>query len=261
MKKVLFIIVSLWFFAIIFSLESCHKDEKVDPCKALHQTSADFTIMEDHSNIVEDDKRWKYYACDTVSSGYTRFTAKDSLADSYEWHIGAGVYNKRSVSLFFPSTLIGQSIPITLIVTKKPNLNCFPKDNGIDTLTKNVYFLDACVNSLIQGKFFGYNDIAPKDTFSVNFDLCKYNQFNLEGCNISNLFRDRECSYSFYYNFYLGYKELYFSSGGSLCGSSGIGGTARIGPSKDQITIDYNYNPDLALNKILKFKFIGRRKK
>ena len=263
MKKVLFIIVSLWFFAIIFSLESCHKDEKVDPCKALHQTSADFTIMEDHSNIVDVDKAWKYYSCDTVSSLYVRFTAKDSLADSYEWHIGAGIYNNRSVSLNFPTSLVGQSIPVMLILTKKPNSNCFPKDNGIDTITKKVYFVEGCTHSLIKGTFVGYNTLSPKDTFSVSIDLCKPSPYPFQtqttGSFVNNILPGCKLFVSDNGNLY-GYKELLFLSGGVVCNYGGINGIATIGPSKDEIIIDYSYYADVTTSNLTKKKFVGKRK-
>src|SRR5258708_1465081 len=98
----------------------------LSPCAALHETSADFTMMEDFSYLPESDPYWPYYACDTAITKHIRFTAKDSTADSYEWHIGAGVYNTRKVILSFFNTT-EKNIPITLILRKKPNLNCFPK--------------------------------------------------------------------------------------------------------------------------------------
>ncbi|MBS1508043.1 MAG: hypothetical protein JSS79_15490 [Bacteroidetes bacterium] len=243
--------------ALLFS-NGCSEHHE-DPCKALSATSADFSIMEYHGYAYPLNKLWKYYPSDTVSSLYIQFVAKDSTADSYEWHIGTGVYSKRSVSLSFPNTIVGQSVPITLILSKKPNLNCFPNNRGVDTLTKRVYFLDDCVSPLVKGKFNGYNTNAPKDTFSITIDLCKYNQFNIRGTNMTSLFRDRDCPTIFYSNAVIGYRELYFSSDGSLCGSSGIGGTAMIGPGKDQITVDYYYYPTIDLTTPVQRKFIGKR--
>lgn len=255
--------VGLICLSLILFTAGCTKHQE-DPCKALHATSADFSIMEYHGNIYPLSKLWKYYSSDTVSSLYIQFKAQDSLADSYEWHIGSGIYTKRSVSLYFPNSIVGQSVPITLILSKKPNQSCFPNDQGIDTLTKKVYFLDDCQSPLVGGKFIGYNTIAPKDTFSVTIELCKYGQFNTPGTYMTSLFRDRNCPKIFYSNSVVGYRELYFSSDGSLCESSGIGGNAMIGPGKDQITIDYYYYPNIDPNyktEPVTRKFVGRRVK
>lgn len=246
--------------AVVLFMASCTKHQE-DPCRALHATSADFSIMEYHGNIYPLNQLWKYYSSDTVSSLYIQFKANDSLADAYEWHIGSGIYTKRSVALYFPNSIVGQSVPITLILSKKTNQTCFPNDRGVDTLTKKVYFLDDCQSPLVGGKFIGYNTIAPKDTFSVTIELCKYNQFNTQGTYMTSLFRDRNCPKIFYSNSVVGYRELYFSSDGTLCESSGIGGNVMVGPGKDQITIDYSYYPTLDLTKTVQRKFIGKRVK
>ncbi len=96
--------------AFVFSLEGCGDDP--NPCKGLKQTSADFTIMEDISYLRDLNPYWPYYACDTVIIKQIRFTAVDSTAATYEWHIGAGVYTKRKFVLnFFNAT--ETVIPIT----------------------------------------------------------------------------------------------------------------------------------------------------
>ncbi len=249
-------------YAVLVSsswLIGCHEPNE-DPCKALHATSADFTIMED--DVVAKSLGWHSYACDTVAGLSARFTAKDSSASSYSWQIGAGTYTTRSVKLFFPDYFLGQSVPITLILTKKPNTNCFPKDNGIDTVTKKVYFVDGCTNSLIKGTFLGYNATSPKDTFSVRIDLCKPNPYPYQtgtGSFINGLLTGCNLFIGDTGN-YLGYKELLFFSGGSICGSGGIYGMAIVGPNRDQITINYSYYTDLTTNTLVKQKFIGTRK-
>ena len=60
-------------------------------------------------------------------------------ADEYKWYIGSQVYNTPNVSLLFESQWSGNDIPITLVVKKIPNIDCFPNDDGYDSITKSFY--------------------------------------------------------------------------------------------------------------------------
>jgi hypothetical protein len=70
---------------------------------------------------------------------FVAFDIADAI--SYKWIIGAEeIENQPMVYRSgFPRNVW---IPITLIVQKKPNTACFPKDDGIDTITKSYIFTD-----------------------------------------------------------------------------------------------------------------------
>lgn len=171
-KQLTFLVLLALLGAFVFSLEGCG-DKVENPCASLKETSADFTIMEDFSYLVEYNDNWPYYACDTVATKFVKFTATDSVADSYFWSIGAGRYTTRIVKLNFANSS-ETVVPVTLVVKKKPNIDCFPKDDGLDTVTRKVYFIDPC-RTQINGKFFGANEDEPNKKFTIEIKACKDN--------------------------------------------------------------------------------------
>jgi hypothetical protein len=82
--------------------------------------------------LIENDTNWAHMT----------FVAKNiENATYYKWIIGAEEI-ENTPTVFrqgFPRNVL---VPITLIVKKTPNKNCFPNDDGIDTLTKTYYFTD-----------------------------------------------------------------------------------------------------------------------
>lgn len=112
-------------------------DDKVDPCKNLKPISASFKTRE---NVAVSDYMKNYFLdipCDTLIENGA-FTADELDATSYTWKVGVGVYHGKQLSLSFGNVTPGTLIPVKLIVHKTPNKNCFPNDDGIDSVTKNI---------------------------------------------------------------------------------------------------------------------------
>src|SRR5690606_18266772 len=65
------------------------------------------------------------------------------------------------------ATQLGDSLIVTLIVNKD-NSQCFPNDDGVDTITKVIHFIDECT-PLWVGKWQGYWEGTDPilDTFTV----------------------------------------------------------------------------------------------
>ena len=235
MKKQLTFLVLLAFLgAFVFSLEGCG-DSPPNPCAKAKETSADFRMEEFFEGAIGV---WKPYDTDTVSNLSVNFTAVDSLADSYEWRIGAGVYNTRSKALFFPNTLIGTSIPITLIVKKsKINKQCFPKDDGVDTVTRKLYFTSKC-KSLVPGDYFGYTEGNPKDTVTVSIKVClPYQDQRYAQLYMQNL--DKGCGWFYDDYYYLGYRQMYRVGDDNDCL---VTGATNVLIAKDNKTISAHYD-------------------
>lgn len=212
-KPITFLVLLALVGAFMFLLEGCGGNP--NPCKGLSKTSADFTIMEDFSHLVEYNDGWPYYACDTVATKFVRFTAKDSLADSYQWKIGLGRYTTRTVKLNF-SNATETVVPITLIVNRRPNTSCFPTDKGADTVTRKVYFIDPC-KTQINGKYFGANEDDPNKKFTIEIKACKNNvgfYVTNEALGCSGLFYNDDIGNL------IGYKAIYLARlplGKKLC--------------------------------------------
>jgi hypothetical protein len=127
-----------FYYCILVLLVGCQGcKEKIDPCKSLKPVSASFKTRAAVLN--EDD--WKGIFLDIPSDTIKEngeFTADELDAISYTWKVGSGVYQGKKLSLGFGNLAPGTIVPVKLIVNKTPNKNCFPSDDGIDSVTKNI---------------------------------------------------------------------------------------------------------------------------
>jgi hypothetical protein len=134
MKQLIFIALSI----ILLAQYSCKKVQpnmKSLDCSCAKETSADFDIEEIAGYGLWYEKR------SITDSSFKDiniiFTAKAENA-TYKWYIGNEILETKSVMRFFNSSLVGQTISITLVVQKKPNYICLPNDDGYDSITKTV---------------------------------------------------------------------------------------------------------------------------
>ena len=243
-------------FAVLV-LAGCKRE---DFCSTQQPTSAAFRMQE--VPFASDASNWTFTDTDTSVNTDMLFTALDSTADAYEWRIGAGVYTTRSKSLRFPGSFVSfpnalpVEVPITLILRRKPNTACFPKDDGVDTVTRTLRFLNEC-RSLVQGDFLGHDEGSPRDTFTVSVRLCQTlppGQLG-SGVFISGLLRG--CG-RIYRDSRIAYDALGFGDGTSGC--QGVSGVARIGDDRNKITIDYTIF-DANFQNISRRRFTGTRKR
>ena len=111
--------------------------EVVNPCDCASEVSAEFT-MEEFMSVFSD----KLSETDTMYRGDNLlFTALDSSAE-YIWYIGAEIITERTFTRNFGASLIGQTLPMHLVVKKTPNTICFPNDDGYDSITKYITVVD-----------------------------------------------------------------------------------------------------------------------
>lgn len=102
-----------------------------EDCDCANAVSAEFVIEEmttgnlNFARYTETDK--------IFGNKNVRFYAKEENAE-YTWYIGNEILNTREVKRYFENSMVGQSIPITLVVKKNPNSICFPNDDGYDSL-------------------------------------------------------------------------------------------------------------------------------
>jgi hypothetical protein len=127
------------FVLIISVLLGCCKDEP--DCSTSMETKAYFEgyntenlklWQEIKYPLIENDTNWAHMT----------FVAKNiENATYYKWIIGSEEI-ENTPTVFRQGFPRDVPVPITLIVKKTPNKICFPKDDGIDTLTKTYYFTD-----------------------------------------------------------------------------------------------------------------------
>jgi hypothetical protein len=234
--------------------KTCHDEsnpecENFNPCKGKAKTSAAF-VIEELAPYPGYDNLWISYETDTILGFNGRFTAKEENA-SYEWQIGSQKYTLRSVALNFQGVPKEALIPVTLIVNEEPDRYCFPIDNGIDTLTRELYIAG---RTRIEGRFQGHYTDTPGDTFTVEISMNKVDpNTGSYGMYIDNLVKG--CA-SFIHDEVAGYRERVFRSDPNQCYA--LRGRAKR--SGDTIEISFSYaDPNDSDRRISKI-FVGLKK-
>jgi hypothetical protein len=168
-----FTVIAILVFAN--SCKKCCQDpsnpecENYDPCLG-KLTSADFLI---YGKGVSD-----YYAywrnslqkIDTLYNDGILLCTK-AKHDSVKWKVGLEQNYRTQDSCYvsFGLQRVGK-VSITCIVFRQPNTQCFPNDDGVDTVTKSVYvakFEDVPILGKFKGMFL--NDPVNPDSFEITF--------------------------------------------------------------------------------------------
>jgi hypothetical protein len=175
MKRTLYLL----FFALVF-LTSCHKEQAILPngladCGCAEETSADFLMEEMTTGNLNFAK---YTDSDLIfSSKNVRFTALEYDAD-YTWYIGAEIIHTKEVTRFFDNSLVGQTIPIILVVRKNPNKICFSNDDGYDSIVRNLTIAQLPTYDYLDSTFMEgvYRMKSPllNDSVDITIDYIDY---------------------------------------------------------------------------------------
>ncbi|MFN5982383.1 MAG: hypothetical protein ACK46Y_09505 [Fluviicola sp.] len=179
----------LLFFVLAF-LTSCHKEQAILPngladCGCAEETSADFKIIESAVDVAD----YGLFSTETDTAYTNRniyFIASQEDVE-YKWYIGTEILTDSVVGRFFPNSAVqNQTIPITLVVKKKPNKICLPNDDGYDSIVKYIHFVKLPDNT---GAFQSYplNMVGtyrvkmPHLADSQNISIsCFMDEYNLE---------------------------------------------------------------------------------
>ncbi|NJN78718.1 MAG: hypothetical protein HC803_10675, partial [Saprospiraceae bacterium] len=188
---------------------------------------------------------WEQRNSDTVYSRNLEFEAPEGM-DKYTWVIGSEVLHDRViVRKNFPPNEI---IPITLIVERTPNRECFPNDDGIDTLVRNLFYEDDYYNSLFFGEYKGHFLRLPNDDFIIKFEgkppFTIGDTSFTEYARFGNLFQ--ACQEVVFMtgglnaNRFLLFETGNLTQGGGSCGSP-MGKIKVTGTNDEKIRIEFRY--------------------
>ena len=139
--------------------------EVTNPCDCATEVSAEFKMEESGKYQGSLNPVYKEETDTMYSERPLLFTALEDDAE-YTWYIGAEVITEKTFWRFFDNTLAGQTLPMTLVVKKKPNKICFPNDDGYDSITKNITIVDGTQLYTTPNHFEGTYRIS--DTSSVD---------------------------------------------------------------------------------------------
>lgn len=247
---------------VILQASSCRRNPpevQADPCKGKTPLKAAFTIEEKvgDTSFVTDK---------ALAPGYVFFKAQGTY-DSVRWYIG-GVQNtstNRNHVLYFQNP--EGPVDVTFIGYKKQDTQCFPNDKTADTVRKTVTIVSRDQRAAIVGRFLGYNEGNPSDTFSVTISYYD----NVWGYFIKNLPKgcpgyttgSESAPKDIGLTILAGYSGFAINEGSRACGNvKGLG--QLIG--SDSLVINYSYFQQLSTNPFTYAsqptfaKFIGVRK-
>lgn len=204
---------------------------KIDSCD--NTSSNDYFILED---------------TDTILGGLITFQSTVCIYDSLRWIVGnhPEQFTTNEFSLFFNENFAGETIPVTLIAKKRPNLVCNPTDDGVDTLVRYLYVkpFDSTYNYF--GKFLGYNiEDGSDDLFEI--ELTYITNFN-GSVTFKNLPQGANPPIGFgsFDKTQQAYKRFYFCKSFDFGGHglNNIIGVVKYNSNYDSVRIEYSYRID-----------------
>jgi hypothetical protein len=139
-------------------------------CDCASEVSAEFLMEEFMTSTSE-----LLSETDTMNRGNNiLFTAMDSTAD-YIWYIGSEVIDEKTFTRSFDASLIGQTLPMHLVVKRTPNNICFPNDDGYDSITKYLTVIDPG-NQYVDSTYriegvFRMKDASMADSVDITLDM------------------------------------------------------------------------------------------
>lgn len=110
---------------------------------------------------------------DYINYTYVTFKANNPSALSYEWQVGNNSTSQTSkeFSLYFLDSV--SQMPVRLIMKSKPNKNCIPNDDGIDTIVRYLNIKNKLPHPM-WGKYYGFSSEAPNDYFIIEIDTAQF---------------------------------------------------------------------------------------
>ncbi len=144
--------------------------DNYNPCIDEQPTSAAFTIKEaTYIDMVHYANTDFLIDTDTCYNNSIYFESIIQDADSFIWQVGSEIeprYGKQ-INVVFPDNLRGRNFSVRLIVKRKPNTNCYPNDDGVDTVTRRFYFMKLNETLSWEGTYYGSDDDKPDSMYTI----------------------------------------------------------------------------------------------
>ncbi len=167
---------------LILVANSCKKDEEetccdprnpecanYDPCIDSRLPTADFFV----SNYMHhmDLEGYPLFKADTV---FVRddiaFIGKEDSSDvTHKWYLGAEVITERTFSRDFKDVVRPRYIEVSHVIEHTPNTDCFPDDDGKDSVYKKIFLPYEYAGLNVIGTYRGAYR-GTTDTFEVKID-------------------------------------------------------------------------------------------
>lgn len=255
---------------IVLQLIGCKKvqpeiPQADNPCNCETQVTADFEISERFGVV---NSEWVYLETDTTfCPSMVRFKAKEESA-TYKWYIGNATYTSQVVDLNFQEIYAGNTITVTCVVQREPNLYCFPFDDGYDSIAKTFvlsYFpifngSDQVYNYGLEGVYRVLNP-TTHDSIDITVSFENYQELhnyakitNFDGLGTESLDSNKKVKWACYRRIdFEGSTVMNYTQ--SLSGSiyNKMGGKSYL-----SFSTNYTSNPAIAPVKT-EWNYVGRK--
>lgn len=172
--------------------EPCHDPtnpncENYNPCYGKKPVKAELSISQ-HLFPHASGDLGKIFVEDTVfPQVFIRFNCPLNGA-KYTWTLGAETLTSQWVERGFVTTPLG-TYTVKLAVEKEPDTNCFPNDNGKDTVTKAFSIVPFCKLAIL-GVFKGrWDNVSNQDSSIISIRVFDDQTFKDSCPTYSNIFR------------------------------------------------------------------------
>jgi hypothetical protein len=115
--------------------------------------------------------------------------SKKIAGAKYTWYLGTEVIEDYEFTRDFAvtKTTKEQGIAVKLIIERPKQLDCFPDDDGIDTLERKIYFMENYCESMMVGKykvkFDNLKDSVIIQSLSINLPVPRQWKYRTDSCN------------------------------------------------------------------------------
>ncbi len=158
-----------------------------DPCYELTEVSADFEMREyigRSGDIVWD---LSVTTGKVLNRNALVLTGLDSGDVSHQWIIGTDPRVRSGIKEVVTFGGFTGAIEITHIVSGNPRQNCFPDDDGVDTVTKVVEIVSFEESMPYFGTYEGVNLHQPRHPFSIEIYYVESNMYGYPDMAVKNL--------------------------------------------------------------------------
>ncbi len=173
------------FYSLLFvfiGVTGCKKDDEDQCCDPANPECPNYDPCYGESEVSADFKFFARYGfgADAVWVEETKFvgspvlfSANDKDADAYTWYLGLDTFTgvtevERSINQLPDGTY-----PAALVIEKSPNTQCFPFDDGRDSIHLNFEVVDRC-DALPFGVFRGKRMGVDSDSIDIEIYLADY---------------------------------------------------------------------------------------
>ena len=189
MKRILNIILALLLLGSVLTLNSCKEKcpctdetnpecDNYNPCWDQKPVTADFEMGRFKPGGWPDQVPDWIPETAFLRGGIIGFKAlgydESDTSIKYTWSLGLETITEHSFTrdFFDLKDTEENDIEVTLMVEGKPNLDCFPEDDGKDTIVKYIHFVEGVCEFLVIGDFKvlfeGYTDSVIVSTRAWN---------------------------------------------------------------------------------------------